>query len=312
MQEQHRVVRAVSEDTERPYFRIRYRLSVSGREMLQDALSGNLAPTGQFFDAMEVDESKDFDDEKEFSNSRRYMKQQRRSKSVIVGGSKNRTFRSTDENLDDSFQMHVETSDLPTTPRSQHKIPENVSFSWSSQEFKDTAESDTKPTSTEPIGVKRTNSMGMLDMEVNRYGSPVMPLHQLRYEMKREPVMAKGLVTCLNSKNVKKYTIGQRYRRGVIVGIDEEQGKIIVLHKNMPAGALSLVRSGNAKRYEKGYSMEDAQGRRLGTVHAIDRLQDIVVINTTTADNDLTSNASRWNEAGYECQYGSGKVGLCA
>mmetsp|Transcript_35449 Transcript_35449/g.43782 ORF Transcript_35449/g.43782 Transcript_35449/m.43782 type:complete len:287 (+) Transcript_35449:277-1137(+) len=283
MQEQTRMVRAISEDTERPYFRIRYRLSVSGRSMLQDALNGNLGRAGEYSysnfnndDAMEVDE--------EFGGYGFHGRplRQRRSKSVIVGKTTNNQFN----NLGGfGFQTQPQTSELPTTPRTQHKMPHTAAFSWDTNEFKNESE-DKSPeeTAPPPTGIKRTNSTGMLEMEVNRYGSPSVPLHQLRRE---EKSVLKGLVTCLNSKNVKKYSIGQRYRRGVIYGIDEEQGKIIVLHKDMPAGALCIMRSGNAKRYEKGYPVEDAFGNRLGTVHAIDRLQGLLVLNTTMADKQI-------------------------
>lgn len=304
MQEQTRMVRAISEDTERPYFRIRYRLSVSGREMLQDALNGNLSRAGQQHmngngNAMDIDEINvneyvnNYMDDVDVEMMTAKPLRQRRSKSVVVGST-----HSSNPSMIMYQDQHqpIETSNLPTTPRTANQMPNTNMFSWdnNTQEFKNNDNEVNNNDETENRSsindsnnrsrMKRTNSAGMLEMEVNRYGSPMVPLHHLKHEIRPNSMLSQGLVTCLNSKNVKKYTIGQPYRRGVIYGIDEEQGKIIVLHKDMPAGALTIMRTGNAKRYEKGYPVEDAKGNRFGIVHAIDRIQDLLVLNTTTAN----------------------------
>jgi hypothetical protein len=81
---------------------------------------------------------------------------------------------------------------------------------------------------------------------------------------------------------VAKYRIGQAYKRGTIIGIDEELGKIVVFHKDMPPGALTVLKSNDASRYEKGFSIADAQGHELGIVHAVDRRQNLLVLNRPT------------------------------
>ena len=88
-------------------------------------------------------------------------------------------------------------------------------------------------------------------------------------------------VTCLNSKNVAKYSVGQRYRKvGVVVGIDAELGKIIVASDVLPASALVCMRTRRAARYERGHEMCDVRGNAIGTVHAVDRIHNLVVVNT--------------------------------
>ena len=89
-------------------------------------------------------------------------------------------------------------------------------------------------------------------------------------------------VTCLNSKNVAKYSVGQRYRKvGVIVGIDHELGKIIVASDQLPASSLVCMRTRRAARYECGHEMLDVRGNSIGTVHAVDRIHNLIVVNTT-------------------------------
>lgn len=89
-----------------------------------------------------------------------------------------------------------------------------------------------------------------------------------------------GFVTCLNSRNVSKYRKGQKYRDGLIIGIDEEHGKIIVYNENMPRGALTIIKTRDAGRYERGYQVEDVRGSSFGTVHAVDRESNLLVLNT--------------------------------
>lgn len=292
MQEQQRMVRAISEDTERPYFRIRYRLSLSGKELLADALSGGNAHHSMYSDSM-----MDLDGEAGMFSDQPLR--QRHSKSVIVGGTSR---QNNTGGMSIPFQSMPQVSEMPGTPRSQYKMPETATFSWDTKTFDNDSEQNLEESDASQRrtsnGIKRTNSTGMLEMEVNRYGSPCVPLHQLQHEAKEDNLRSKGLVTCLNSKNVKKYSVGQRYRRGIIFGIDEEQGKIIVLHKDMPAGALCIMRTGNSNRYEKGYPVEDARGNRLGTVHAIDRHQDLIVLNTSNVEQ----RSHNGNDNGNRCR----------
>lgn len=239
MEEKRRVVRAVSEDTERPYFRIQYNLSLSGRDLFGEAL--NLTSQADSFeqDNMEM--------ESRFA-------EKRRSKSVHGLMVRN-------DRLNQEF---VSSS----TPRGKH-----AKFAHHLPSLPE----DTKVDSNETM--KRTRSVGNLDVEVNRYGCPKLEPENLHRED-----LGMGLITCLNSKNIKKYTVGQSYRRGVIVAIDEEQRKIVVYHANMPRGALILVTTENAHRYEKGYPVEDADGHVLGCVHAVDRVQNMLVVNTQATE----------------------------
>lgn len=83
---------------------------------------------------------------------------------------------------------------------------------------------------------------------------------------------------------------------GVIVAIDEEQRKIVVYHANMPRGALILVTTENAHRYEKGYPVEDAEGQSLGCVHAVDRVQNMLVVNTQATEESFVHAAPFSND----------------
>lgn len=49
----------------------------------------------------------------------------------------------------------------------------------------------------------------------------------------------------------------------------------------MPKGALVVLKTRNASRYEKGYPVTNVQGIVLGTVHAIDHVQNLLVVNTS-------------------------------
>ena len=90
-----------------------------------------------------------------------------------------------------------------------------------------------------------------------------------------------GLVTCLNSKNTAKYRVGQPYRSGFIVGIDTRLNKIIVYCPHLPSGALMIMRSSSAAKYDRGFEVTTPRGKYMGLVHAIDDLQNLIVVNTS-------------------------------
>ena len=89
-----------------------------------------------------------------------------------------------------------------------------------------------------------------------------------------------GLVTCLNSKNTAKYRVGQPYRSGFIVGIDTRLNKIIVYCPHLPPGSLLIMRSSSASKYDRGFEVCTPHGKFMGLVHAIDDVQNLVVVNT--------------------------------
>lgn len=169
MEEKRRMVRAVSEDTERPYFRIQYKLSLSGRDLFGEALNLNSTAGEDGADAAAM--------EGRFA-------EKRRSKSVHGLMVRN-------DRMDHQF---VSSS----TPRGKHSRMAHPLPSLPE---------DTKVESQETM--KRTRSVGNLDVEVNRYGCPRLEPENLHKED-----LGMGLITCLNSKNIKKYTVGQSYRRG--------------------------------------------------------------------------------------------------
>jgi hypothetical protein len=68
----------------------------------------------------------------------------------------------------------------------------------------------------------------------------------------------------------------------VVVGIDDDHGKIIVYNEQLPRGALTVLRTNNAGRYDRGFVLEDTRGVFLGMVHALDRVQNLLVLNTST------------------------------
>ena len=54
----------------------------------------------------------------------------------------------------------------------------------------------------------------------------------------------------------------------------------------MPKGALVVLKTRNASRYEKGYPVTNVQGIVLGTVHAIDHIQNLLVVNISRAEDE--------------------------
>jgi hypothetical protein len=124
---------------------------------------------------------------------------------------------------------------------------------------------------------RRTKSLGtMAEIELNRQ-APALPVSRLGAHVES----LQGFVTCLNSRNVQKYKVGQKYRDGIIVGIDDEHGKLIVYNAAMPQGTLTVMKTKDASRYDRGFLVEDSAGKALGTVHARDIVANILVINTT-------------------------------
>ena len=88
-----------------------------------------------------------------------------------------------------------------------------------------------------------------------------------------------GFVSCLNSKNLGKYRLKQTYRGGTIVAFDREQSKLVLMYKETPTGALMIVRSRDVAKYAVGQLLHSPDGRTRGLVHAIDRQQNLLVVN---------------------------------
>jgi hypothetical protein len=285
MQEQQRTVRAYSEDTERPYFQIRYRLSLSGRELLAAALDtpaqsggGRSARTDSVATTVTtIHENLAMDEEEKGTGQRIY-----RSRSLEAPSD-----NSTVSDLADI------TSNMPGTPRTNNRkaagqqSPNPFSLTQAGEADAEMEAADDVP------ALRRTRSAGSpAELQMAR-GSPALPTEDLYLAdahvkglKEAYPQLMnefRGLVTCLNSKNVRKYRVGQAYRKGVVIGIDEPQGKIIVYAKNLPGGTLVVMRSDSVARYEKGYLVQDVQGRQLGCVHAIDHQQGLLVVNTSTS-----------------------------
>lgn len=187
-------------------------------------------------------------------------------------------------------------SDAPNTPRSRHvkvfqaaMVDRNSSGNSNSTTYASNLD-DAK------LKLKRANSDStMAGLELNRtapLNKPSFdPTTKSELNLKKQPGvlikintlddnMLQGFVTCLNSRNVQKYKLGQKYRDGKIVGIDDTNGKIIVYNEKLPRGSLTILKTQNAHRYEKGYSLEDVKGNLLGIVHAIDHVANIIVLNT--------------------------------
>lgn len=287
MQEDSRVVRCYSEDTERPYFQIRYRLSLTGKELLADALSGN--PT---FGLMGGRPARS----ESVSTTVSMAPNGAQDPSVFGGGYGFNGIHSIGG--DEQVTNRMSRSRSLEGPNSPGNYMNDFSgFQGSGYRFppphgsfpESDGNSHMDIDSNQVHELRRSKSAGTAsEFHMNR-GAPAISMEDLQNVKNLEemyPEFApefRGLVTCLNSKNVRKYRVGQPYRKGVIIGIDEEQGKIIVFQRNMPVGTLVVMRSDDTNRYEKGYTVQDIQGRILGTVHAIDRMQKLLVVNTSAA-----------------------------
>jgi hypothetical protein len=198
------------------------------------------------------------------------------------------------DNVDTLMKLVELTERAPGTPTSQYRERKRTVGPPTTSHIPATVQESKKSNATQDKSVRRTKSaMTMADIELNRT-APVANISFALNEPQKEPAqnMLPGFVTCLNSRNVGKYKVGQRYRDGVVVGIDDEHGKIIVYNENMPRGALTVLKTRDAGRYDKGFVLEDVRGQFLGTVHAVDRIQNLLVLNTATTNGPATSNAS--------------------
>ncbi len=287
MQEQQRTVRAYSEDTERPYFQIRYRLSLSGRELLAAALDapqsggGRSARTDSVATTVTtIHEGQALEEEEKGAGQRI---------------SRSRSLEAPSDNSTVADLADI-TSNMPGTPRTNNrKTSHQVSGQQQLNPFfsEHAGEADAEMEAADDIpALRRTRSAGSpAELQMAR-GAPALPTQDLYLAdahvkglKEAYPQLVpelRGLITCLNSKNVRKYRVGQAYRKGVVIGIDEPQGKIIVYAKTLPGGTLVVMRSDSVARYEKGYLVQDVQGRQLGCVHAIDYQQGLIVVNTST------------------------------
>jgi len=258
MQEEDRRVRAHSDHTGRPvrgtqiavaahtltllaqYFSINYKLSLSGRDLLAQALA-------------ETEPYDDPDAVKTPSLGHRRMSESELSNTYGV-----------------AIQSLVEES--PGTPK------------MASARLRKGAD-PISPSAVPPVPAtllassepRRTKSLStMSETELGR-SAPAIPVSRLASNAES----LQGFVTCLNSRNVSKYKVGQKYRDGVIVGIDDEHGKLVVYNANMPRGTLIVVKTKDASRYDRGYVVDDSLGKPLGSVHARDTVANILVVNTT-------------------------------
>lgn len=284
MEEQRRTVRAVSYDTERPYYTINYALPFAGREMLADALEAD----NNAEEAMCVDSTGAVDDDRFRHVPGQEFGRVQRSRSAAA----------PNELGVAANELEELESDMPGTPRTQNRRSCKAGFDPFNRKVQRQQATNGTDSSNDVHASRYTRSRSVAtaaELEVNRSAPPLSRDALLGYgnnnnnnnnDGSQGPVpllsVQHGLVTCLNSKNVGKYRIGQSYKRGTIIGIDEELGKIVVFHKDMPPGALTVLKSNDASRYEKGFSITDSQGNELGMVHAVDRRQNMLVLNRPT------------------------------
>jgi len=286
------VVRCYSEDTERPYFQIRYRLSMTGKELLAQALNGGPPEGARARRSSSVCTTATLPGILEHHVNGPGAGEDVQMTDAPDAKIQNRTSRTRSMGATNDTEIGVQLTDFPSqapgTPRSNYRRGQQKRFSQNveNQNYENAASS-----TCDDGGMRRTMSAGNDDEFQLHRGAPPIPiaslydkedhLRQLREVYPQLGSEFRGLVTCLNSKNVRKYCIGQNYRKGVVIGIDEVQGKIIVFQKNMPIGTLIVMHTGDPSRYEKGYAVQDVQGRMIGTVHAIDHSQKLLVVNTS-------------------------------
>ena len=257
MEEEERRIRAHSDHTGRPYFSINYKLSLSAKDLLALAL-----------DEMEVIDT-------DFGEPTPILPP---APSVSISQRRNSGFDSSDKLM----KMVELTEKAPGTPTSQYRERKRVVGSSTTSHIPLNAPEQKKSNAPQDKSVRRTKSaMTMSDIELART-APAMkaPLEIGTPNPVQSQNMLTGFVTCLNSRNVAKYKVGQRYRDGIVVGIDDDHGKIIVYNENLPRGALTVLKTRDAARYDKGFELEDVRGQFLGTVHAVDRVQNLLVLNT--------------------------------
>lgn len=253
MEEQARRVRAHSDNTGRPYFSIDYTLSL--------AQGGDA--TGGYMEIIEHDNGE---------ATPELFSPMLPPPQSSTAERRNSEFTSTDKvKLQTSADLLFSQKAPPGTPSSQHRKKPH--------QFTPREEPACELASGPPVRrVKSATSMQ--DLELNRSAPAVSPF-QVSSHRTSDQNMLPGFVTCLNSRNVGKYKVGQRYRDGVVVGIDDDHGKIIVYNEHLPRGALTVLRTQNADRYDRGFVLEDVRGGWLGTVHALDRVQNLLVLNTS-------------------------------
>lgn len=258
MEEEQRRVRAHSDHTGRPYFSINYKLSLSAKDLLALAL-----------EEMEVIDS-DYGDPTPLPPP---------PPSVSVSQRRNSGFDSSDTFMSKVNEL---AEKAPGTPSSQYRERKRLGGASTTAHIPVTVPDNKKSNALHDKSVRRTKSaMTMTDIELNRTAPAITNLSlDLNQSQNQTQNMLPGFVTCLNSRNVAKYKVGQRYRDGVVVGIDDDHGKIIVYNENMPRGALTVLKTRDAGKYDKGFVLEDVRGQFLGTVHAVDRVQNLIVLNT--------------------------------
>ena len=270
MEEEQRRVRAHSDHTGRPYFSINYKLSLSAKDLLALAL-----------EEMEVIDT-DFGEPTPLPPPPPHP-------ASSVSQRRNSGFDNSD-----SWLKIVELNErAPGTPTSQYRKRTNgtggstvthIPLS-SDQNSSKTSKKNTQNSATDKTVRRIKSASTMAEIELNRTAPANPAAFQTGISENKVTVqtqnMLPGFVTCLNSRNVAKYNVGQRYRDGVVVGIDDDHGKIIVYNENLPRGALTVLKTRDAARYDKGFVLEDVRGQFLGTVHAVDRVQNLLVLNTT-------------------------------
>jgi hypothetical protein len=180
--------------------------------------------------------------------------------------------RMSDTELAQGVKMQSLQEDAPGTPSTQ-----NSRLRKQPSSLLKAAPAGTSAPSAVNDSVRRTKSLAtMTEIELSR-SAPALPLSRLGPNVES----LQGFVTCLNSRNVTKYKVGQKYRDGVIVGIDDEHGKLIVYNAALPQGSLTVMKTRDASRYDRGFLVEDSTGAPIGTVHARDVVANILVVNTT-------------------------------
>jgi hypothetical protein len=280
MEEQERRVRTNSNEMGRPYFSINYKLSLSGRDLLSLA----------FAEMSQQDEQQDGS-----VSAADEIALQRRASDLS----------SMKQDLTMKEIVEEVTDNAPGTPKSAHqkkKINNNNNSNNASNKknnnnngnnnngnnnysttttTKDDNTQDELPTIADDKLLRKVkSSSGIREIELNRT-APAPTISSLTLKVADGAgEMLQGFVTCLNSRNVQKYRKGQKYRDGLIVGIDDEHGKIIVYNENLPRGALTIMKTKDSARYERGFQVEDLKGKPLGTVHAVDREANLIVLNS--------------------------------
>ena len=283
MEEEQRRVRAHSDNTGRPYFSINYKLSLSAKDLLALAL-----------DEMEVIDS-------DFGESTP-LPPPPPPPSSSIAQRRNSGFDSSDK-----LMKMVELAErVPGTPTGQYRERKRTVGGGTTTHVPGHQANQKKSNApTQDKSVRRTKSATtMADIELNRtapVNRNIQPFQlgggNANNNNKntggggvQTQNMLPGFVTCLNSRNVAKYKVGQRYRDGVVVGIDDDHGKIIVYNEHLPRGALTVLKTRDAGKYDKGFVLEDVRGQFLGTVHAVDRVQNLLVLNTApNGPNEFSS-----------------------